>query len=188
MFRQSVMATSTDPYIALSAEATIQGIEHATSHVALTPCEDAAIEQTLVLCLQVSLARHTQRIALMSQEIASCVLVGVIWGVTDQLIRVGVVRAERKGATAGGRLGNSHWARLLSTPLYVCSQLDNWCGSVLLVRALAHTELHLAAPIANAVALATNAVVGASLGQELQLKFLAPGLLCVALGVFLCVG
>lgn len=118
----------------------------------------------------------------MSQSILACVLVGVIWGSTDQFIRLGVVQADRKAATGG------HWARLLTTPLYVVSQLANWCGSVLLVRSLAHSELHLAGPIANAVALATNALVGLAMGHELQTRFLAPGLLFVALGVFLCVG
>ena len=80
----------------------------------------------------------------------------------------------------------SHWAALLQSRVFAASQLANWGGSVALIVCLGEASLHIATPIANAVAAAATAVSSAWLLQEkYSLALLVPGLVLTGLGTAL---
>jgi Putative transmembrane family 234 len=112
-------------------------------------------------------------------------LVGVIWGSTDAVARLGVLKAGNRRKSASGWAA-THWGCLLSNPTYALAQALNWGGSALFVMLLRGSRLHVVAPVANAVSLASN--VGCSvlvLRERWDLRLLLPGLLCVVIGAYL---
>jgi hypothetical protein len=117
------------------------------------------------------------------------VLVGMCWGVTNILLRVGVLRARQSTPDSLQRalksLVGQHWAALLSTPSFVVPQLLNWLASATLVSTLAGSKLHVAMPVANAVSIAATAATARLLGDRLQPVLLSTGVVCVAAGVAL---
>lgn len=89
---------------------------------------------------------------------AAALLVGLIWGSTNPLIRrgtlaVGAARAQQQADTDKGS-----WQRWV-TPGVIVPWLANQLGSVLFVVLLGQADISMAVPVANAVSLAANAVV-----------------------------
>jgi hypothetical protein len=117
---------------------------------------------------------------------AACwVLVGLLWGATNPLIKRGSVTVEAKRAgREGGVLGE--WRALLTTPSFLLPQLLNQAGSVLFAVSLAYSDISVAVPIANATSLAANAVADLLLGERFRIACLLPGLLLVGSGIVLC--
>ena len=132
---------------------------------------------------------HTDcAVARMFSAVAA-IAVGICWGFTNTLIRVGVVESTDQTSRSPGwlvRKVGSHWAALLQSRVFVASQLANWGGSVALIVCLGEASLHIATPIANAVAAAATAVSSAWLLQEkYSLALLVPGLVLTGLGTAL---
>lgn len=119
----------------------------------------------------------------------AAIAVGICWGFTNTLIRVGVVQATEQASKCPEWLVQkvgSHWAALLRSRTFVVSQLANWAGSVALIACLGEASLHIATPIANAVAAAATAVSSVWFLQEkYALALLVPGLLLTVLGTAL---
>jgi hypothetical protein len=119
----------------------------------------------------------------------TAIAVGLCWGLTNTLIRVGVVHSAEQASTSPQWLVQkvgSHWAALLRSKTFVFSQLANWTGSVALVLCLSEASLHIATPIANAVAAAATAVSSAWwMGDKYTLALLVPGILLTILGTVL---
>ena len=117
---------------------------------------------------------------------AGCyVLIGLLWGSTNPLIKRGSVTVEAKrGDNQQSFLGE--WRALLTTPSFLLPQLLNQVGSVLFAASLAYSDISVAVPTANATSLAANAVVDLLLGERFRLAYLLPGLLLVGSGIVLC--
>jgi uncharacterized membrane protein YfcA len=112
-------------------------------------------------------------------------LVGLIWGSTDAVARLGVLQADTRRNCASGWAA-THWGSLLSTPTFALAQALNWGGSAMFVTLLKGSQLHVVTPVANAVSLASNAGCSVLVLQEhLKLRLLLPGLLCVVIGAYL---
>lgn len=119
-------------------------------------------------------------------SIASFVLVGLLWGATNPLIKRGsvIVESKKSARQRGGVLGE--WLALLSTPSFLVPQLLNQVGSVLFAASLGRADISLAVPTANATSLAANAVADLLLGERYRICYLVPGLLLVGSGIVLC--
>lgn len=119
----------------------------------------------------------------------AAIAVGICWGFSNTLIRVGVVESTEQASKSPRWLVQkvgSHWAALLQSRTFVFSQLANWAGSVALIVCLGEASLHIATPIANAVAAAATAVSSVwFLGDEYSLTLLVPGLVLTVLGTAL---
>ncbi|KAL4440080.1 hypothetical protein ABPG75_003081 [Micractinium tetrahymenae] len=75
----------------------------------------------------------------------------------------------------------------LLTPTFLLPQALNLAGSVLFAAALGSADISIAAPVANGVSLAANALFDHLLGDRLSsLAGGAAGVLLVCLGVTLC--
>ncbi|XP_071433078.1 transmembrane protein 234 isoform X2 [Pithys albifrons albifrons] len=114
-------------------------------------------------------------------------LVPALWGGTGPFLRAGAAGLER--VRAGGRLAQLR-AQLLFLGCrvqYLLPFLLNQAGSLLFYLTLASTELSLAVPLCNSLALVVTLVTGRILGEELGGKRAVAGMLLTILGVSLCV-
>lgn len=125
-------------------------------------------------------------------DVVAPLLVGLIWGATNPLIKRGAVAAEEKKhkhkqqtTEEAGWL--NQWVLWLSTPTLVVPQLVNQSGSVLFTYLLGSgRDLSTLVPVANSAALAINAVTDLALGEQLDRGLLVLGVVLVAAGVLLC--
>lgn len=123
-------------------------------------------------------------------------LIGVIWGCTNPLIKRGSAHAARRkagraDATAGAAARRSlwqFWADLLLDWQYTVPFLINLSGSALFFATLGKAEISTAVPVANAVTFVCTALTGILLGERVHLGRTAAGTFFVLLGIYLCVG
>lgn len=113
-------------------------------------------------------------------------LIGLIWGVTNPLVKRGSVIAERKLAAKRNRGVLQQWIVLLSTPSFLLPQALNQCGSGLFIYLLGTHNISLVVPAANAASLVFNAVTDVVLGESYNKLLLLPGVMLVACGIMLC--
>jgi hypothetical protein len=125
-------------------------------------------------------------------EVAVAILVGLLWGLTNPLIKRGSVKASEKArqlasSTANAGAASAELRALLSTPAFLVPQALNQCGGALFALLLGRgARVTAAVPAANGVALAANAVADAALGEPYRLELLVPGVALVAAGLALC--
>jgi hypothetical protein len=113
---------------------------------------------------------------------AASLLVGLIWGSTNPLIKRGSLQVE-KYQQQHPNAGLRAWLRLS----LILPWLVNQSGSALFVLLLANAaDISRAVPIANAVSIAANAVADLALGEQYRLRYLIPGCCLVGVGVLLC--
>ncbi|XP_064381247.1 transmembrane protein 234 isoform X2 [Dromaius novaehollandiae] len=120
-------------------------------------------------------------------EAAALVTVAVLWGGTGPFLRTGAAGLEQ--VRGQGRL------RQLLTEIcflglnykYMVPFLLNQCGSLLFYLTLASTDLSLAVPLCNSLALIATLVTGKILGEDIGGKRAVAGMLITVLGVTLCV-
>ena len=115
-------------------------------------------------------------------SIAVAWLVGLLWGITNPLVK--------KGSEAAGHLHgkkNSIFAHL-KTPSFIIPQLINQSGSILFILLLGQesADLSRVATLSNAVNLGSTALAEIALGESFQLQYLIPGLFLLLIGVVLC--
>jgi hypothetical protein len=87
---------------------------------------------------------------------AVALLVGLIWGSTNPLIRRGTLAVEAARTQQDTDKGT--WQRWV-TPGILIPWLANQLGSVLFVLLLGQADISMAVPVANAISIAANAVV-----------------------------
>ncbi|XP_068124978.1 transmembrane protein 234 [Hyperolius riggenbachi] len=125
--------------------------------------------------------------AVAAGDLCSLLLVSLMWGVTNPFLRSGAagvesVREERKV----WRLFSQ--ARfLISNYRYIIPFLLNQCGSMVFYFTLASTELSLAVPICNSLALVFTVVTGWVLGEDIGGKGAVLGLFITMMGITICV-
>ncbi|XP_073521796.1 transmembrane protein 234 [Phyllobates terribilis] len=121
-------------------------------------------------------------------EVLSLLTVSVLWGTTNPFLRRGAEGVEH--VKVEGRVRRLlHEAKfLLSNYRYVVPFLLNQSGSLVFYITLASTDLSLAVPVCNSLALVFTMVTGKILGEDIGGKGAVLGLLLTTLGISLCVG
>ncbi len=124
-------------------------------------------------------------------QLASCIIVGVLWGCTNSFIKRGSVVADIKSVDQACDSSWSvvHlWVNLLTTWRFLVPQALNLVGSVCFAYLLGRAPLSFVVPVTNAISLLSNAMTDWLLGEHIDLAYAAPGVLLLALGVGLCAG
>nr|XP_005004287.1 transmembrane protein 234 isoform X2 [Cavia porcellus] len=119
-------------------------------------------------------------------QVLALVLVAALWGGTQPLL---------KRASAGlQEVQERNWARQLLQEMktlflnteYLMPFLLNQCGSLLYYLTLASTDLTLAVPICNSLAIVFTLIVGKLLGEDVGGKP-AAGMVLTVTGITLCI-
>ncbi|XP_050652443.1 transmembrane protein 234 isoform X4 [Macaca thibetana thibetana] len=120
-------------------------------------------------------------------QVLALVLVAALWGGTQPLL---------KRASAGlQRVHEPTWARQLLQEMktlflnteYLMPFLLNQCGSLLYYLTLASTDLTLAVPICNSLAIIFTLIVGKALGEDTGGKRAVAGMVLTVIGISLCI-
>ncbi|XP_016857305.1 transmembrane protein 234 isoform X3 [Pan paniscus] len=120
-------------------------------------------------------------------QVLALVLVAALWGGTQPLL---------KRASAGlQRVHEPTWAQQLLQEMktlflnteYLMPFLLNQCGSLLYYLTLASTDLTLAVPICNSLAIIFTLIVGKALGEDIGGKRAVAGMVLTVIGISLCI-
>ncbi|XP_010619868.1 transmembrane protein 234 [Fukomys damarensis] len=120
-------------------------------------------------------------------QVLALVLVAALWGGTQPLL---------KRASAGlQQVQERNWARqllqemktLFLNPEYLMPFLLNQSGSLLYYLTLASTDLTLAVPICNSLAIVFTLIVGKLLGEDVGGKREVAGMVLTVTGITLCI-
>ncbi|KAM9243576.1 transmembrane protein 234 [Trichechus inunguis] len=120
-------------------------------------------------------------------QVLALVLVAALWGGTQPML---------KRASAGlQRVHERTWAQQLLQEMktlflnteYLMPFLLNQCGSLLYYLTLASTDLTLAVPICNSLAIVFTLIVGKLLGEEIGGKRAVAGMVLTVTGIALCI-
>ncbi|XP_057641056.1 transmembrane protein 234 [Chionomys nivalis] len=120
-------------------------------------------------------------------QVLALVLVAALWGGTQPLL---------KRASAGlQQVHEQTWARQLLQEMktlflnteYLMPFLLNQSGSLLYYLTLASTDLTLAVPICNSLAMVFTLIVGKILGEDVGGKQAVAGMVLAITGVMLCI-
>ncbi|XP_053123990.1 transmembrane protein 234 isoform X2 [Hemicordylus capensis] len=114
-------------------------------------------------------------------------MVAVLWGGTNPFLKRGTEGLEQVK-------GEKRTLQLLAEMKFLCLNYKymvpfvlNQCGSVVYYFTLASTDLTLAVPLCNSLALMFTLATGKMLGEDLGGARAALGMLLTALGVALCI-
>ncbi|XP_077338122.1 transmembrane protein 234 isoform X2 [Lithobates pipiens] len=120
-------------------------------------------------------------------DVCSLLLVALLWGVTNPFLRKGAEGVERvrEDRTVWRLLSEAKF--LISNYRYIIPFLLNQSGSVFFYLTLASTELSLAVPVCNSLALVFTVVTGWLLGEDIGGKGAVLGLLIMIFGISICV-
>ena len=124
------------------------------------------------------------------QDLASMVLVGALWGCTNPILRQGSVEAEKQRSARSSSPKSflqSSLMAFLNFRVWL-PYLLNQSGSIVFYVLLANSDLSLAVPICNALALVFSFVTSGLLGESIDKpvrSFLGAALVLV--GVTICV-
>ncbi|XP_041871542.1 transmembrane protein 234 isoform X2 [Corvus kubaryi] len=120
-------------------------------------------------------------------QAAALAMVAVLWGGSSPFLRAAAAGMDE--LRGRGRLG-----QLLAELRFLCFNykclvpfLLNQGGSLLFYLTLASTDLSLAVPLCNSLALVVTLVTGKILGEDIGGKRAVAGMLLTVLGVSLCV-
>ena len=103
-------------------------------------------------------------------DIAALVLVGAFWGCTNPLLRQGSLATTAATSSVPEQPSPSSWTQQLRKFRHVRVWLPyavNQSGSVLFYLALSQTEMSLAVPVANALALVFSVITTFVIGEPL---------------------
>ncbi|XP_050182371.1 transmembrane protein 234 [Myiozetetes cayanensis] len=120
-------------------------------------------------------------------QAVSLALVAVLWGGSSPFLRAGAAGME--DVRGRGRLGQllAEIRFLGLNCKYMGPFLLNQGGSLLFYLTLASTDLSLAVPLCNSLALVVTLLTGRILGEDVGGKRAVAGMLLTILGVSLCV-
>ena len=118
------------------------------------------------------------------RDLLSMVLVGAFWGCTNPLLRKGVV--EVASINASDSFLFASLKRFLNFRVWV-PYLMNQCGSILFYILLSRSDLSVAVPTCNALALVFSCVTSFALGEPIHQPIRTiVGATMVVVGVTLC--
>ncbi|XP_069613126.1 transmembrane protein 234 isoform X2 [Ranitomeya imitator] len=125
---------------------------------------------------------------LSASEALSLLVVSILWGATNPFLRRGAQGVELVKVEGRVRRLLYEATFLLSNYRYVVPFLLNQSGSLVFYITLASTDLSLAVPVCNSLALVFTMVTGKILGEDIGGKGAVLGLLLTTLGISICVG
>lgn len=122
------------------------------------------------------------------KDLASMALVGALWGCTNPLLRKGSMEAEKQQSTvASSSFLKRSLVAFINFRVWL-PYLLNQSGSIVFYILLANSDLSLAVPICNALALVFSFATSALLGESIDRPFRTfLGATLVLLGVTICV-
>ncbi|XP_039367533.1 transmembrane protein 234 isoform X2 [Mauremys mutica] len=120
-------------------------------------------------------------------EVSALVLVAILWGGTNPFLKTGTEGLEKVKQ-------RNRVLQLLAEMKFLCLNykymvpfLFNQCGSIIYYLTLASTDLSLAVPLCNSLALIVTVITGKILGEDIGGKRAVVGMLLTILGVALCI-
>jgi hypothetical protein len=122
-------------------------------------------------------------------SLASMVLVGALWGCTNPLLRKGAVEttASNDRKSSSNSFLRSTLRLFLNAKVWL-PYLLNQSGSIVFYILLANSDLSLAVPVCNALALVFSLITGIFVGEPIQKPFQTfIGAALVLLGTTICV-
>jgi hypothetical protein len=121
------------------------------------------------------------------QDLASMLIVGALWGCTNPILRKGSVEAEKQQGGRPRSFLKSSLLAFLNFRVWL-PYLLNQSGSIVFYVLLANSDLSLAVPICNALALVFSFVTSVLLGESIDKPFRSfLGAALVLVGVTICV-
>ncbi|XP_022351782.1 transmembrane protein 234 isoform X2 [Enhydra lutris kenyoni] len=111
-------------------------------------------------------------------QVLALVLVAALWGGTQPLLKRASSRLQQ--------VRERSWARQLLQEMKTLF-LNTECGSLLYYLTLASTDLTLAVPISNSLAIVFTLIVGKFLGEDIGGKGAFTGMVLTVVGIALCV-
>ncbi|XP_061453960.1 transmembrane protein 234 isoform X1 [Rhineura floridana] len=120
-------------------------------------------------------------------EVAALVLVSVLWGGTNPFLKRGTEGLERVKRESQSLQLVAEMKFLCLNYKYVVPFVLNQCGSFVFYLTLASTDLTLAVPLCNSLALVFTLATGKVLGEDIGGARAVLGMLLTALGITLCI-
>jgi hypothetical protein len=121
------------------------------------------------------------------QDLLSMALVGAFWGCTNPLLRKGSVEAEASSSYSSDSFMYASIKKFFNVRVWLPYVL-NQCGSILFYILLAKSDLTMAVPTCNALALVFSCITSFALGEPIHQPIRTiVGASFVVLGVTLCV-
>ncbi|XP_072313756.1 transmembrane protein 234 [Eucyclogobius newberryi] len=120
-------------------------------------------------------------------ELLSLVLVSVLWGCTNPLLKRGTRGIERVARPSRVAQLLAEFKFLLLNLSYIVPFLLNQSGSLIYYYTLSTTELSLAVPVTNSLTFLCTLITGRLLGEDFGGKNAVAGMFLTMTGITLCV-
>ncbi|CAL1575216.1 unnamed protein product [Knipowitschia caucasica] len=120
-------------------------------------------------------------------ELLSLVLVSLLWGCTNPLLKRGTRGIEAVARPSRVAQLLAEFKFLLLNLSYIVPFLLNQSGSVIYYYTLSTTELSLAVPVTNSLTFLCTLITGKLLGEEFGGKYAVAGMFLTTAGLTLCV-
>ncbi|KAG8451566.1 hypothetical protein GDO86_003677 [Hymenochirus boettgeri] len=125
--------------------------------------------------------------ALSAYDIFSLLMVSLLWGATNPFLRKGAEGLEAVQEDKTVKQLFSELKFLIFNYKYVIPFLLNQSGSLVFYITLASTELSLAVPFCNSLALVFTLITGKIIGEEFGGKRAFLGMFLTTVGITLCI-
>ncbi|XP_025711867.1 transmembrane protein 234 isoform X3 [Callorhinus ursinus] len=120
-------------------------------------------------------------------QVLALVLVAALWGGTQPLLKRASSRLQQVHERTWVRQLLQEMKTLFLNTEYLMPFFLNQCGSLLYYLTLASTDLTLAVPISNSLAIVFTLIVGKVLGEDVGGKGAFTGMMLTVVGIALCV-
>ncbi|XP_055979449.1 transmembrane protein 234 [Sorex fumeus] len=120
-------------------------------------------------------------------QVLALVLVAALWGGTQPLLKRASSRLQQVREPTWARQLLQEVKTLFSNTEYLLPFFLNQCGSLLYYLTLASTDLTLAVPISNSLAIIFTMIVGKILGEDIGGKGALAGMMLTMTGITLCI-
>lgn len=120
-------------------------------------------------------------------SIASAVLVALLWGITNPLMKKGGEGIEKIKQSNLLLQFLAELKHLFLNWKYLLPFILNQSGSVLFYVTLASSELSLVVPVVNSLTFLFTTITGKALGEDIGGKGTVVGMILVLAGVSLCI-
>ncbi|XP_071050204.1 transmembrane protein 234 homolog isoform X1 [Onthophagus taurus] len=118
--------------------------------------------------------------------VASLILVALLWGATNPLIKRGskdIVKIKESSKIKQFILELKY---LFTNIHYIVPMALNQLGSILYFFTLQNAEISMAVPVTNSLSFVVTAITGVILGENKPKKETIVGMLLILIGTFLC--
>ncbi|KAM3829670.1 transmembrane protein 234 isoform 2-T2 [Vipera latastei] len=124
---------------------------------------------------------------LLAGDVAALVLVAILWGTTNPFLKRGTEGLEQVKRESRPQQVLAEIKFLCLNYKYMLPFIVNQCGSFIYYLALASTDLTLAVPLCNSLALVFTVATGKVLGENIGGTRAALGMLLTVLGIAICI-